>query len=135
MISILQLWLPIVVAAVVVTVAAAILWRLMPGDAVPRGAATPPPPLAYSLGLQFLYALVISVLVAYLAGRTVDPTEDYKAVFRVAATAGILAYSFGALYSAIWGLRPWSAAWRDFLHGVVYGLLTGGPFGWLWPGS
>jgi hypothetical protein len=135
MVPILELWLPIVVAAVVVTLAAAILWRVTPAVAPPGRAAAPPPALGTSLGLQFLYALVIGVLVAYLVGRTVDPAEDYKAVFRVAATAGILAYSFGALYGAIQGARPWPAAWRDFLHGVAFGLLTGGPFGWLWPGS
>jgi hypothetical protein len=135
MIPLVDLWLPILVSAAVVTLAAAVLARVMPAREVAGGRGAPGQAFAASLGAFFVYALVISVLVGYLASRTVDPAMHYKGVFRIAATAGILAYAFGGLYGGVWGARPWPAAWRDFGHGVLYGLLTAGPFAWLWPDS
>jgi hypothetical protein len=29
--------------------------------------------------------------------------------------------------------RPWSVALKEMTDGIVYGLLTAGAFGWLWP--
>jgi hypothetical protein len=133
MIPLVDLWLPILVSAVVVTVAAAVLSQATPAADAGGGRTGARPAFAASLGTQFVYALLVSVLVGYLASRTVDPAMHYKGVFRVAATAGILAYAFGGLYSGVWGSRPWPTAFRDFGHGVVYGLLTAGPFAWLWP--
>lgn len=86
-----------------------------------------------SLLQWFLYNLIVSVFVAYLTGRTMHEGADYLAVFRVAGTSAILAYSGAIFSSAIWMGRPWSVVWKEFFDGVVYGLLTAGAFGWLWP--
>jgi hypothetical protein len=77
--------------------------------------------------------LVISTLVAYLAGRTLAAGTEYLAVFRVAGTAAILAYSGALPVAAIWFGRSWSSVFKEIFDGVVYGLLTAGVFGWLWP--
>ena len=29
--------------------------------------------------------------------------------------------------------KPWRSAAKDLADGFIYGLLTGGAFGWLWP--
>jgi len=34
---------------------------------------------------------------------------------------------------SIWYRRSWSTTLKATLDGVIYGLLTGGAFGWLWP--
>jgi hypothetical protein len=34
---------------------------------------------------------------------------------------------------SIWFGQPWSATVKDVLDGLIYGLLTAGVFGWLWP--
>ncbi len=86
-----------------------------------------------NLALWFTYVLVISVGVAYLTGRTLPPATEYLQVFRVAGTAAILGYSGAVIPSGIWFGRPWRNVCKDVIDGVVYGLLTAGSFGWLWP--
>jgi len=77
--------------------------------------------------------LVIGFFVAYLTGRTVAPGANYLAVFRVAGTAAFLAYGLGNLSNGIWKGQPWSVTLKEVIDGLVYGLLTAGVFGWLWP--
>lgn len=91
------------------------------------------PSMGTPMILSFIYYVIVSAFVAYLTGHTLMAGSNYLEVFRVAGTAAVLAYS-GALFpSAIWFGRPWSAVWKEVIDGVVYGLLTAGVFGWLWP--
>ena len=96
---------------------------------IPNG----PPALPKLLGLWFLYCLVIGFFVAYLTGHTVPPGANYRAVFRVAGTAGFLAYGLGQVSNGIWKGQPWGMTVKETIDGLVYGLLTAGTFGWLWP--
>ena len=61
------------------------------------------------------------------------PGADYLKVFQIAGTTAWVAHSFGVIPDAIWFGRPWSNTIKDVVDGVVYGLLTAGVFGWLWP--
>jgi hypothetical protein len=85
------------------------------------------------LGLWFVYCLVIGLFVAYLTGHTVAAGARYLAVFRVAGTAAFLAYGLGNLSNGIWKGQPWGVTIKEAIDGLVYGLLTAGTFGWLWP--
>lgn len=96
---------------------------------VPSG----PPAMLKHLVLWFAYCLVIGFFVAYLTGHTVSPGAPYPAVFRVAGTAAFLAYGLGHLSNAIWRGQTWNATTKEVIDGLVYGLLTAGTFGWLWP--
>ena len=86
-----------------------------------------------SLAQYSLLCLVVSVFVAYLAGHTLAAGREYLAVFRVAGTASILAWCGSVASHSIWMGKTWSSTWKDILDGIVYGLLTAGVFGWLWP--
>jgi len=86
-----------------------------------------------SMAASIVYNILIAVFVAYLAGRVLPVGAHYLAVFRVAGTATILAYCGALFYPSIWMGRPWSVTCKDFVDGVIYGLLTAGIFGWLWP--
>jgi hypothetical protein len=92
-----------------------------------------PPAMPKFLGLWFAYCLVIGFFVAYLTGHTVAPGAHYLAVFRVAGTAAFLAYGLGHLSNGIWRGQPWGMTLKEVFDGLVYGLLTAGTFGWLWP--
>lgn len=96
---------------------------------VPSG----PPAMPKFLVQWFVYCLLIGFFVAYLTGRTLPRGTDYLAVFRVAGTAAFLAYGLGHLSDGIWKGQRWSATIKEVLDGLVYGLLTAGTFGWLWP--
>jgi hypothetical protein len=132
MVTIPQLLLPILLAALVVTVAAALLWTVLPRPQPPRSVARANT-LVRDLGLLLVYALVINIFVAYVAGRAVPAGAEYKEVFRFAATAAVLAYAGGQFLAAIRATQTWAAAGWNFVYGVIFGMLTGGPFGWMWP--
>ena len=83
----------------------------------------------------FIFVVVVSVLTAYLAGATLPVGTPYLAVFRVAGTTAFIAYAAGVWPQSIWYHRPWSTTLKFTLDGLIYGLLTGGVFGWLWPGE
>jgi hypothetical protein len=85
------------------------------------------------IGLSFVFYLLISTVVAYLASRTLDAGEDYLAVFRVTGTVAWLAYGTATVPDAIWFGRPWSAIVKGLVDALVFALLTAGFFGWLWP--
>jgi hypothetical protein len=86
-----------------------------------------------SLGLWAVYLLVVSVFVAYVAGRVLAPGAHYLGVFRIAGTVAFLAYAGAQLEGSIWWGRPLSVTLKEMADGLLYGLLTAGAFGWLWP--
>ena len=92
-----------------------------------------PPSMGGSLALWFVYCAIVSWLAAYVAGRAVGSGADYLSVFRFAGTAAFLCYSMALPQGSIWYKRNWGATIKSMLDGLLYGLLTGGTFGWLWP--
>ncbi len=93
------------------------------------------PSMTKSLVQWFLYSVVIGVLAAYVAGRVLPPGSDYLVVFRVTGTVAFIAYAVGLWQQSIWYHRSWSTTFRHSVDGLVYGLVTAGCFGWLWPAA
>ena len=92
-----------------------------------------PPAMPKFLVQWFVYCLLIGYFVAYLTAHTVPHGSNYLAVFRVAGTAAFMAYGLGHLSSGIWKGQTWPATIKEVIDGLIYGLLTAGTFGWLWP--
>ena len=80
-----------------------------------------------------IYCLLASILVAYVTSIALTAGADYLEVFRVAGTVAVLTYSGAVPIKAIWFGHTWSSTAKDALDGLIYGLLTAGVFGWLWP--
>jgi hypothetical protein len=92
-----------------------------------------PPAMGKFLGLWFAYSLLVGLFVAYITGRTVASGAHYLAVFRVAGSVAFMSYGLGPLVNSIWKGQPWSMVFKESFDGLIYALLTGGTFGWLWP--
>ncbi len=92
-----------------------------------------PPSMGKLLGMWFAYSLLVGFFAAYLAGRTLGPGTSYLTVFRVVGASSFMAYSFAHLSDAIWKQKPWSMSLKHVFDGLIYGLVTAGVFGWLWP--
>lgn len=88
-----------------------------------------------TLGLWFVYCLVVSLFAAYVAGRALPPSTDYLAVFRFAGTAAFLGYTAALWQMWIWYGRSAGLTAKATLDGLIYGLVTAGVFGWLWPAA
>ena len=101
-----------------------VLMTVAPGSA---------PSMTGPLVLWFLYSILVSAFAGYIAGSALAPGTHYLAVFRVVGTAAFMGYSFALLQHSIWYKRNWGTTLKSVFDGLVYGLLTAGVFGWLWP--
>ena len=93
------------------------------------------PSMGPMLAKWFVFAVIVAACVAYLAGVGLAPGADYMRVFRITSTATWLAYGFAYVSDSIWYFRPWHLTWKNLFDALIYGLLTGGIFGWLWPAA
>ena len=96
---------------------------------LPRGI----PNMGRNMALSAILNVAVGALIACVACLTLAPGAEYMTVFRVTAVAAWLAYGTGTVYDAIWFGRPWSGVFKGFGDALIYALLTGGAFGWLWP--
>jgi len=92
-----------------------------------------PPSMGSSLVLWFLYSILVSIIAAYIAGSALHRGEPYLHVFRFAGCTAFTGYAVALLHDSIWYRRSWVTTLRYMFDGLVYGLLTAGIFGWLWP--
>ena len=86
-----------------------------------------------SLAQWFLYLLVVGIFCAYIAGRELTPAANYLAVFRIVGFSAFMAYALALPQVSIWYRRNWRMTFTAMFDGLVFALLTGGMFGWLWP--
>lgn len=187
MTSLVTLWLPIVVAAVLVFIASAIihmapLWHrntypkapdeegvrralrplaIPPGEyMVPRACTSQEksspeylqklqegpvlmmtvmpnamPSMGKMLGLWFVYLILVGWFAAYIASRSLPPGAEYLEVFQLAGATAFIGYSISMIELSIWYQRSWGMTLKAIVDGLIYALLTGGAFGWLWPAS
>ena len=86
-----------------------------------------------SLARWFVYCLVVSGFAAYITSRAVEPGSSYLKVFRFAGATAFFCYSIALWQDSIWHARKWSTSVKNTFDGLVYGAMTAGTFGWLWP--
>lgn len=91
------------------------------------------PNMGKNLSQWFGFILVVSLFIAYVAAHALPRGAEYLSVFQIVGAVGFLAYGMGQFTSAIWMGKPWGVALKEALDGLVYGLVTAGTFGWLWP--
>jgi hypothetical protein len=86
-----------------------------------------------TLARWFAYTVLVSILAAYLCSRTLPVGANYLTVFRVAGFAVFLAIGGATPVRSIWYGQKWSTCMKSAFDALIYGLLAGGIFGWLWP--
>ncbi|HJT70591.1 MAG TPA: hypothetical protein VJ731_10350 [Terriglobales bacterium] len=91
------------------------------------------PNMGQFLGQWFVYLVIVSIFVAYLTGRTRQPGTEFLEVFRISSTTAFLGYSLALFQNAIWRGETWGVTIKHVIDGLIYALLTGVVFGWLWP--
>jgi len=92
-----------------------------------------PAPMTKNLILWFVNSLLISVFVAYVANLALPAGVYYLKVFQITGTVGIVGYAIGEVQNSIWKGRSWGITFKFIVSGIIYGLITAGVFGWLWP--
>jgi len=70
-----------------------------------------------------------------LAVHVLAAGADHHRVFHVIALAAFLGYAMGNLPNAIWWGHPWVSTIKHMIDGLIYAILTGLAFCWLWPAA
>ncbi len=96
---------------------------------IPNG----PYKMGKSLFLWFLYSVLVGYFAAYITGHALEPGAGYLPVFRFAGATAFTGYSLALLQNSIWHKLNWGTTLKMMGDGLVYGALTAGTFGWLWP--
>ena|ERR1051325_4750402 len=85
------------------------------------------------MGQWFVYSLVIAVFAAYLTGRTRGPGAPYLEVVRVSGAVTFCCYAVAHWQNWIWWGKGLRFTITHTLDGIIFALITGATFGWLWP--
>jgi hypothetical protein len=86
-----------------------------------------------SLSQWFVFTVVHSFFVAYVAANALGAGTPYLKVFQIVGATAFLGYAGGTVPGSIWMGKPWIVTWKEVFDALVYGLVTAGTFGWLWP--
>ncbi len=97
----------------------------------PNGVPSMGPMMAKSA----LSSILIALFLAYVAWHAIPAGAEYLGVFRIVATVAFMTYAFGSMADSIWFARPWSSWILQAFDALLYGLVLGGIFGWLWPAA
>ncbi len=95
----------------------------------------PPGPIRMGgqLAQWFVYCAIVGLFAAYVATRTLASGTDYLHVSQVVSCVAFVGYTLALWQQSIWYRRSWATTIRYTIDGLIYGFLTGGVFGWLWP--
>ena len=93
------------------------------------------PSMGKNLTTWFLYTLLVSFFVGYVASVTLAAGADYMRVFRVTGSMAVFVYATYSIPASVWRGQSWGVTAKFVFDGIVYGLLTAGVFGWLWPAA
>lgn len=85
-----------------------------------------------NLALTFLYFLVVSFCLGYLATLAIEPGADFMAVFRFVSTAGLLTFLAAIVQHAIWFHNRIVG---HVIESIAYAAITGAIFASMWPGG
>ena len=90
------------------------------------------PKMGKNMFCTFLFFLVASFCLGYLATLGLEAGEEFMRVFRFVGTAGILTFSAAGIPNAIWFKQKMLG---NILDGVAYGLIVGVIFAATWPAA
>ena len=87
-----------------------------------------------SLIQWLIYCLLTGAVAAYVTGLAYGPGADYMTIFRMSGTVAFAGYGWALLQNSIWMKKNWAVTGKSLFDALVYGCLTAGAMGWLWPG-
>ncbi len=91
------------------------------------------PSMGPYLALWFLYSVVVSGVSAYVIWRVFGADASFNAVFKLACVITFLSYGMALPQHSIWYRRNWATTLKGMFDSLIYGLVTGAAFAYLWP--
>jgi hypothetical protein len=81
----------------------------------------------------FVYCAAVSLFAGYIASRAAGPGAPYMQVSQFASATAFAGYGLALWQNSIWYRRKWTTTLKSNFDSLIYGFITGGVFGWLWP--
>jgi len=91
----------------------------------------------------FVYLVVVGIFAAYIASRALCTActtsagpctaSTFLQVVRFAGATAFIGYSIALWQRSIWFRQSWITTIKENVDGLIYGIVTGLIFGWLWP--
>lgn len=91
------------------------------------------PKMGKYLGSWFVYSIVLSLLAGYVGKAALPAGAAFADVLQMVGVAAFLGYALQAPSDSIWKFKPWIITFRSMVDGLVYAVVTGLVFAWLWP--
>jgi len=105
-------------------------------NAGPVGMMTAMPKGPFAMGKNlinwFIYSIIVGIFTAYIAVNSLPADANYLAVMQITGATAFSAYALGLIQNSVWYSRKWSTTAKFMFDGLLYALVTGGIFGWLW---
>ena len=103
-----------------------VLMTVMPKGSFGQG-------MGKTMTVWFLFCVLVSFFTAYAAELALGSGAHYMAVFRFTGTVAFGFYALGSWPRSIWYKASWATTLKSTADSFLYGLMTAGVFGWLWP--
>ena len=87
-----------------------------------------------ALVIWFLYSALLATFAGYIGTLCLSRGADYHEVFRITGTVALLGFATAPIQDSIWRGVRWAVTARFVAGGILYGLVTAGVFGAMWPG-
>lgn len=91
------------------------------------------PNMGAMMPLWFVYLALVSLFSAYLGSLALPAGASFMKVMQATGAAAFMPYALACMPMSIWEMKPWPFTFKHMFDGVVYALVTGAIFGWLWP--
>lgn len=85
------------------------------------------------LGSWFVYSFVLSLIAGYVGRAALPVGAGFSEVVQIVGVAAFLGYALQGPSDSIWKYKPWVMTFRSMVDGLLYAVITGVVFAWLWP--
>jgi hypothetical protein len=93
------------------------------------------PNMGKYLGMWLAFCFLVSFTVGYVARHTLGFDSDGLDILRITGAVAFIGYGFGYFQDSIWKAIPWANTLRGLVDALIYGVVTGLVFRFLWPGA
>lgn len=92
-----------------------------------------PPAMGPTFAMWFAFTVVVAACAGWLAMSAFAGKANASAAGQMVGFISFLAYGGGSVPLGIWMGKPWSSVAKDLLDALIYGVISGVVFMWLWP--
>lgn len=86
-----------------------------------------------ALILWFLYSIVAGFIAGHVAYAALGTNTDGHDIFHTVALTAFAGYGLALVQQSIWGTKQWGPTIKSLVDALLYAIVTGLVFVWLWP--